>query len=159
MRNHQDIANEIFPTAITLQSYQTGVATMYVDWTVKNTIFYKEKDWLLPMSHWQKARFVYNLWHEYMHLVQAAQGEPSRLVKEASSSPFPNYSYFSKAEEEAEAFALLMTENTGSTQIYRWNHEDKVRWIFLIKKKIEEKYSLGFNIPTPRWAEEEFEKF
>lgn len=157
--NHQAVFDSLnLPISVKLVPFQDySPCTMYVDSSIPDTIFYKEKDWFLPMSSFELQRFVYDLYHEYMHVLQCNLNNPHKLVSEESGSPHPNYSSFNKAEEEAEAFALLMTQGVGCTKRYRWNSEDKVRWIFDMHKVIEEDYLVC--LPVPAWAEQKYKEY
>ena len=156
---HQKVFDSLrFPIPVELVSFQDySTATMFVDQNVPNTIYYKAKDWRFPMSALQYDRFVYNLHHEYMHLLQQQQGVAENLVRTESDSPHSNYSAFNKAEEEAEAFALLMTRSAGCTKFYSWNCVDKVRWIFKMHKILESTYSIS--LPQPFWAEQKYQEY
>lgn len=156
---HQEVFNSLgLSIPVELVAFQDySAATMYVDFNIGNTIFYKEKDWLFPMSPFQLRRFVYNLYHEYMHVLQHQQGLAKNLTKTKSDSPHSNCSILNKAEEEAEAFALMMTGGVGCTKLYWWNCADKVRWVFKMHKVLESIYLI--RLPEPLWAEQKYQEY
>ena len=156
---HQEVFDSLgLSIPVELVPFQDySAATMYVDWNIANTIYYKAKDWRFPMSPSEHDRFVYNLYHEYMHVLQQQQGFAKNLTKIKSDSPHSNYSSLNKAEEEAEAFALIMTGGVGCTKLYWWNCSRKVRWVFKMHKILESTYLL--RLPEPLWVEQKYQEY
>ena len=56
---HQEVFDNLrLPVPAKLVPFQDySAATMYVDWNIANTIYYKVKDWRFPMSPSEHDRF------------------------------------------------------------------------------------------------------
>lgn len=102
--------------------------------------------------------FLYDLIHEAWHLRQKEIYKERLLdLKMVQSlSPFSNYSAFNRAEEEAEAFALLVTRGVGATKLYFFDSQEKVNWLLSMKDWFA---SLGFQSPGADWAQAEFDRY
>lgn len=156
---HQEIFDSL---GLAIEAKLIGVegssqGTMFVNLNTSDKIYYRSKDWCLPMTSGMEERFIYNLYHEYLHLLQILDGNPSALIAMDSSSPHPNYSMVNKAEEEAEAFALLMSKGVGATKHYFWDSIEKVEWILMMHSTLTSKYNI--DLPDPQWANQKYQAY
>lgn len=101
--------------------------------------------------------FLYDFIHESWHLRQKEIYEDVLALRKVDSqSPFYNYSRHDRLEEEAEAWALLITKKVGATKFYCFDSQEKVDWLVGMKEWFN---SLGFPTPDADWAQAEFDRY